>query len=333
MKSLLLFAALLAVAFAATQGDLQYTRTRSFAEDTFLWNSWKIQHTKTYRPDEETERFAIFQRNLDFVQKFNAEPGHSHTVGMNRFGDLTNEEFRRTWLQIPTTVNYEHKEEAVSSVPAIDWRTKGYVTAVKDQGQCGSCYSFSTTGAVEGAYFKKTGKLVSSSEQNIVDCSAKYGNDGCNGGLMTSSYEYIIASKGIDTEASYPYTAVKGKKCKFSSSNIGATISSFVNITVGSESALQQAAATIGPIAVAIDASQQSFQLYQSGVYIEPACSSTQLDHGVLVVGMGTDPKNGDYYIVKNSWAASWGNQGYLWMAANRNNQCGIATMSSYPIA
>jgi len=150
---------------------------------------------------------------------------------------------------------------------------------------------------------------------------------------MTSSYQYIIASKGIDTEASYPYVAVQNKKCKFSSSNVGATISSFVNITVGSESALQAASQSEGPIAVAIDASNQSFQLYTSGVYVEPACSSTQLDHGVLVVGMGTDAKGGDYYIVKNSWAASWGNAGYLWMAANRNNQCGIATMASYPVA
>jgi cathepsin L len=327
---LLVAAALVAIAVAAPQAE--FTRTRTFEQDSFLWGAWKVQHGKTYRPDEETERFAIFQRNLDFVQKFNSE-GHSHTVGMNRFGDLTNEEYRKLYLAAPVNINYTPVEEAVESVPAIDWRTKGYVTAVKDQGQCGSCYSFSTTGAVEGAFFKKTGKLVSSSEQNIVDCSSKYGNDGCNGGLMTNSYQYIIASKGIDTEASYPYTAKQGKKCKFSSSNVGATISSFVNITTGSESALQQAAATIGPIAIAIDASQQSFQLYQSGVYIEPACSSTQLDHGVLIVGMGTDSKNGDYYIVKNSWAASWGNQGYLWMAANRNNQCGVATMASYPIA
>ena len=146
----------------------------------------------------------------------------------------------------------------------LDWRTKGYVTPIKDQGQCGSCWAFSSTGSLEGQHFAKSGQLVSLSEQNLVDCSKKQGNMGCNGGLMDYAFEYIKVNNGIDTESSYTYEARDGA-CRFKAADVGATDTGFTDITSGDETALQTAVANVGPISVAIDASHSSFQLYRRG--------------------------------------------------------------------
>jgi cathepsin L len=254
---------------------------------------------------------------------------------MNLFADLTVEEFRELYLQpkinasaIPQT-NVHDDEDISLTDDTVDWRTKGAVTGVKNQGQCGSCWAFSATGSIEGAYQIAKKSLVSSSEQQLVDCSRSYGNYGCSGGLMDSAFKYTIAVKGLDTETSYPYTARDGT-CKFNPSNIGTTISSYKDVQKGSESA-QQTAVNAQPVSVAIDASHSSFQLYHSGIYYESRCSASQLDHGVLAVGYGTQSSS-EYWIVKNSWGTSWGMSGYILMSKNKNNNCGIATMSSYPV-
>ncbi|RUS84659.1 hypothetical protein EGW08_007579 [Elysia chlorotica] len=213
----------------------------------------------------------------------------------------------------------------------VDWRTKGYVTKVKNQLQCGSCWAFSTTGSLEGQNFKKTGNLTSLSEQQLVDCSAKFGNKGCKGGLMDNAFKYIKENNGLDTEQSYPYTAKTGRTCKFNPSAVGATDTGFVDVKRGSEEALQQALAEIGPISVAMDAGHMSFQHYRTGIYTERECSSVRLDHGVLAVGYGSEGGK-DYWIVKNSWGTIWGDEGYFKIARNDHNMCGLATSASYPL-
>jgi len=326
MKCIALLAVLVAAAMAAN------VQTKLDVDAS--WTAWKLKYQKNYLGAEETMRQAIFNQNLAYIQKHNSQ-GHSFELGMNQFGDLTNAEFQAIYLRPMQARSNRSVEVHVAGneidPSSVDWRTQGYVTPIKDQGQCGSCWSFSSTGSIEGAHFKATGKLVSFSEQNLVDCSTKEGNQGCNGGLMDYAFEYVISNKGLDTEASYPYTARDGT-CRYNPANSGGTISSYKDVTAGSETALQSAVATVGPISVAIDASHNSFQFYKSGVYNEPLCSSKNLDHGVLAVGYGTESGK-DYWIVKNSWGTSWGDKGYIMMTRNKRNQCGIATAASYPIA
>jgi len=296
------------------------------------FTKWMRTHNRVYPTDEFQNRYSIWKANHRWVKEFNARADVTFTVGMNEFADLTNEEFNGLYkglAKVHPVVPSSPLQADVSALPAsVDWRTKGVVTGIKNQGQCGSCWSFSTTGSVEGAHALNTGTLVSLSEQNLVDCSTAQGNQGCNGGLMTQAFDYIVSNGGIDTESSYPYTAQDGT-CSWSASNCGSKLATYVNVAAGSESDLQ-AKVALGPTSVAIDASQNSFQLYSGGVYYEPACSSSSLDHGVLAVGYGTTGGQ-DYWIVKNSWGSSWGMSGYILMSRNRNNNCGIATMASLP--
>jgi len=301
------------------------------------FNSWTQVHAKQYSSSQETAyRLGVYKSNLHYVEEHNRK-NLGFTLEMNKYADLTAQEFKALYNGMRINASNIKSDNVHTHDPrfeladSVDWRTKGVVTGVKDQGQCGSCWSFSATGSVEGATALKTGKLVSLSEQNLVDCSGSFGNYGCDGGLMDSAFDYIISNKGIDTESSYPYTAMDGS-CKFNRANVGATISSYTDIQSQSESALQDAIAKVGPISVAIDAGHSSFQLYKSGVYFESKCSPTELDHGVLAVGYGTD-SNKDYYIVKNSWGTDWGMSGYILMSRNKNNNCGIATASFYPKA
>jgi cathepsin L len=282
MKAVIALCVLFVGAYCAPMPNVQFENE---------WTLFKRVHEKQYNSiEEETTRRAIWEANVAKINTHNLEADlglHTYTLGMNRFGDLTSEEFRQQMNGLKVSVNAErntfdrHTFLAPSNVvipAAVDWRKEGYVTPVKDQGQCGSCWAFSATGSLEGQHFAKTKKLVSLSEQNLVDCSNKFGNMGCNGGLMDSAFQYIKANDGIDTEPSYPYEARNGQ-CRFKKADVGATDTGFVDIKPKNETDLEIAIATVGPISVAIDASHGSFQLYKSGIYNEPACSPTQLDH------------------------------------------------------
>lgn len=317
------------------------------------WQAWKQEHGKTYDDAaEERFRMKVFMENKHKIARHNqkasngiarhnqtASNGKSYHMAMNQFGDLLHHEFVRLMNGYKNASRQtENRENPIFMMPlnfelprSVDWRDHGYVTPVKDQGHCGSCWSFSTTGALEGQNFRKTGKLVSLSEQNLIDCSTRFGNNGCNGGLMDNAFKYIKANGGIDTEQFYPYEG-KDDKCRFNKMDVGAVDTGFVDVPAGSESHLQAAVASVGPVSVAIDASHESFQFYHHGVYDEEECSSEDLDHGVLVVGYGEDPHGKKYWIVKNSWGTKWGRDGFVYMARNRDNQCGIASAASYPL-
>ncbi|CAK8685020.1 procathepsin L-like [Clavelina lepadiformis] len=330
---LLIIVAFIAVCTAAS------SRTDRYA----LFSKWKTFYQKKYSDlKEEEQRFETWMQNWEMIIKHNVEEtmgNHTYRLAMNHYGDMSHTDFTKMMNGYRNDLRKTSKTTGSTYLRAfnvalpdkVDWREDGLVTPVKNQGQCGSCWSFSATGSLEGQLKRKTGNLVSLSEQNLVDCSGPEGNEGCSGGLMDQAFEYIYKNKGIDTESSYPYEAVDDT-CRYKASDRGGEDKGYVDIPSGDEEALKEAVATQGPISVAIDASHESFQFYSSGVYNEPDCSTEQLDHGVLVVGYGTlDGTSDDYWLVKNSWGAEWGDKGYLKMSRNKSNQCGIATQASYP--
>ena len=285
-------------------------------------------YDKKYDHDEVYHRYNTFCKNLNYIKKHNAT---SWSVAVNEFTDLSFAEFREKHYGLGATLSSNRliiDDSLEIEVPAsIDYREKGAVTPVKNQGMCGSCWAFSTTGAVEAAWVLHGGNpLTSLSEQQLVDCAQAEGNNGCNGGLMDYGFQYIIDNGGICTESSYAYSGTDGT-CKKTCAKV-AKISGFKDIPQGDEQALLTAVGTVGPVSVAIEADQQGFQFYSKGVF--DATCGTSLDHGVLVVGYGTDAGK-DYWIVKNSWGSSWGESGYIRLVRGKN-QCGISLSASYPV-
>ena len=320
------------------RGNNDHSLSSQF-DDTFHWGeftNFQERFEKRYNSMEEMEtRFAIFRKNMINIISHNTDANQNFTMGVNQFTDLTPEEFKMQYVGgLKAEVgSYGCKTftSGASGAPAtMDWRTKGAVTSVKDQGQCGSCWSFSSTGAVEGAWAISKGQLTDFSEQELVDCATgvSYGSHGCNGGQMEGAFKFVIEN-GQCTLSSYPYTAKDGtcQKC-----TAVAHISSCSDVKPNDQLSLKAAVAQ-QPVAVAIEADTRYFQSYSGGILDSSSCGTT-LDHGVLTVGYGEE--NGQkYWLVKNSWGTTWGDKGYVKIArsdsTNDKGICGIAMDPSFP--
>ncbi|XP_029638963.1 digestive cysteine proteinase 1 [Octopus sinensis] len=311
-------------------------RKTSYVDDMF--EEFKQKHSKSYNNEKEhSKRKHHFLQNLRYIDSKN-RAGLTYTLAVNHLADYSEAELKvlRGYKSSGQKNNGLPFDESLihdSSIPeSKDWRLEGAVTQVKDQAVCGSCWSFGTTGTIEGAYFLKTGNLVRLSQQELMDCSWGEGNNGCDGGEDFRAYDWIMKTGGLTSEDSYgAYLAIDGK-CHYNSTKPVLNLKGYVNVTSGSEDALKAAIFKFGPVSVAIDAAHKSLSFYANGVYYEEKCGSgpDSLDHAVLAVGYGE--LNGEpYWLVKNSWSTYWGNNGYVLMS-RKNNNCGVTTSPTYVI-
>lgn len=293
------------------------------------FDSFIAQHGRQYSAEEFNMRKSIFEMNSKKVDWLNSL-NDGATYALNHFADMTEDEFRSTMF------GFVGKPENIADAPMasllnaseapdeLDWRTKGAVTPVKNQGQCGSCWSFSAVGDIEGVHFLKTGKLVSLSEEQFVDCDKT--DHGCQGGLPSLAYQYAIKAGGVDTEESYSYKGVAGT-CDFKSSDVGAKISSWERVSTD-EDQIAAYLAKNGPLSIALNAGPMQF--YSGGISSPWSifCNPRKLDHGVLLVGYGVEGSK-KYWIIKNSWGPGWGEKGYYRIMRGKG-KCGLNTMVTH---
>lgn len=333
-KSAIIFACIAAAnATGLLHQQAEFTNTLELTESVINthFSKFMSMHNKQYSETEEPMRRAIFAANLKQIHQHNVEAAagkHSWTMAQNEFTDLTADEFeaRLRTFSMPAKAkkNVVAAKQPLTDLPeTVDWVSEGVVTPVKNQQRCGSCWAFSTTGAVEGAHALKTGKLVSVSEQELVDCDPE--DLGCHGGLMDNAFNWIIENNGLCTEEAYPYKGVDGR-CKKLQCESKVTISDFEDIEESWDSLREGIARQ--PISVAVEAT--AWQHYDSGVF-DGCDSMPSLNHGVLAVGY--DVKEG-FIKIKNSWGSAWGEDGYIRLAIseNRHGMCGVHMVTSYPI-
>ncbi|KAN0026394.1 hypothetical protein ACTFIV_007378 [Dictyostelium citrinum] len=308
-----------------------------------IFNNWMEKYHKSYKDNQEyITRFQIFQDNYNYILKHRNNNDSNIELDLNEYSDLTHKEFADKFFEkrVPefrsAPINdikatpWKHNETAI--IPkSFDWRDHGAVGIVKNQGSCASCWSFSALGSLEGHYYIKYGELLNLSEQNLVDCATPFGPHGCKTGWMHDAFKYIISSGGVNKESQYPYTG-KDEVCKFNETEKFAKISGFVMIPKFDESALMEAIALYGPVAVPIDTSTKEFQHLSGGVYYSDSCNPWNTIHAVLAIGYGTDENGTDYFLMKNSWGPSWGTNGFFKVKRGVNGKCGIVTAASYPI-
>ncbi|GAB4839428.1 hypothetical protein Ancab_028950 [Ancistrocladus abbreviatus] len=336
---LLLLLSLLLTNLSPLINVLSLSSGSSSSSTSDLFEAWCKQHGKNYSSEQEKQyRLQVFEDNLAFVNHHNSFRNSSYSLSLNAFTDLTHHEFKASRLGLSANLLRLNRHQFVQepgsassiAIPAsLDWRKQGAVTNVKDQGSCGACWSFSSTGAMEGINKIVTGTLVSLSEQELIDCDTSY-NSGCGGGLMDYVYQFVEENHGIDTEEDYPYQGTQSRCNKNKLKRHVVTIDGYVDVPPNNEKELLKAVAS-QPVSVGICGSERAFQLYSEGIFTGP-CSNS-LDHAVLIVGYGSKG-NQDYWIVKNSWGTNWGMDGYIYMLRNSgdsNGICGINMLASYP--
>ncbi|KAI9093170.1 hypothetical protein K1719_027184 [Acacia pycnantha] len=320
------------LAFQATSRTLQDASMQERHEE------WMARYGKVYEdPQEKEKRLNIFKQNVEYIESSNSAGTKPYKLDINQFADLTNEEFTASRNRfkghmcpsIERTPSFKYGN--VTDVPSsVDWRKQGAVTPIKNQGNCGCCWAFSAVAATEGITKLSTGKLISLSEQELVDCDTKGVDQGCGGGLMDDAFKFIIQNKGLTSEGNYPYKGVDGTCNTNAEANHVATIKGYEDVPANNEQALQKSVAN-QPISVAIDASGSDFQFYSSGIFT--GSCGTELDHGVTAIGYGVSDGT-EYWLVKNSWGTEWGEEGYIRMKRNvgaKEGLCGIAMQASYP--
>ncbi|KAJ3433397.1 cysteine protease rdl2-related [Anaeramoeba flamelloides] len=342
MKKIVVFSLVFFLFFLAVSSQKQ-------PNTEFVWNKFKKKFNKVYDPLEESKRFAIFQDNVKYIKKHNNNPSHGFKLGINQFSDLTNEEYQQKYLYKHQNDEKKYlKQEKVYdeknlkfSPESLDLRDEGMVTPVQDMGQCEGCWSFAIIAAIEGCIAKETDQLIKLSEQELIDCDydPKKGQKGCDSGSTYKGMDWIIDNNGVTTSKNYPYIGY--------TNNCGGTDDPISTITGyhqvhPSEMFVKAALFYQGPLLCTVDAHTRKFQQYKSGIYRDKSCSSdsTELNHSMTIVGYGSgtnfstdndfDFSSDKYWIVKNSWGTSFGEDGYIYMSRGDNN-CGILTEVYYP--
>eukprot|EP01124_Arcella_intermedia_P000970 TRINITY_DN1050_c0_g1_i2.p1 TRINITY_DN1050_c0_g1~~TRINITY_DN1050_c0_g1_i2.p1 ORF type:complete len:330 (-),score=97.13 TRINITY_DN1050_c0_g1_i2:19-1008(-) len=299
------------------------------------WENFKKEFKKQYdNPTQEIQKLQVFTENLKIIDQLNAKFNPQTYFGVNHFADLTLQEFKNKYH-----INFKKgaPEQSISpnklpyDIPeSVDWRKKGAVTPITNQDQCGSSPYFAATTSIEGAWAIAGHPLEVLSVQQIIDCTSNYGNEGCNGGWMNESIAYA-ADFGLETNTSYPYTGADGSSCLGDAKKVVAKVKGVVNVPAIDDDVT--AALAQVPLASAIYSFSSAFQFYKSGIYNDPACAGQQPEHGIGIVGYGQDAQGVKFYILKNWWTTSWGEEGYMRIIRNGQNNCALLSVVSYAVA